>query len=481
MIPSQIGGKRYGTGGFGIVYGDPRVPCINENPYDNMTDLSNQVSKHFKRSNTGKVEIDKINRFLDALTPEEQEELKKHVLLPVKSCTMDISFQDFYPDIYTKEWSENSSIPVVDSTMLVYPKASQDLFQIVHGKMNTPEDFKQILLNLNNVLQGIKLIRQKGYVHRDVKMENIMETSDNHLVLIDMADVTKQDDISGTPSIPVTNPYYIWPSCVFFLMKNKPITYQMFLKYVAGVNVDERGKVTLKNHYTGEMMYKIGFYKRFLDSIGKNYSILLDPSRLAQVIYKKLLSSMYLDTPVYDDELHMMDTLFYDNRTDHYRSNIYMIYYITKLITPSKVPEYPVEIYHRMFTRYLKKYNDIPDKYTSINKIIDIYSFGTMIFIILQIALAKGLITRDNAWLFDNAFSIADICTTEDILLQDDKIDTILSSYIEFLTDTGEDESTVTPASRTTNRTKRRVRKDKKSNTRSKTNRKKSKTRRVRG
>ena len=74
------GGKNFGKGTFGIVVGDPAIPCVNE-PID---DTNQNVSKVLFNKTHITTEFDSIEK-LKITHPE----FEPYMLFPIKKCVID--------------------------------------------------------------------------------------------------------------------------------------------------------------------------------------------------------------------------------------------------------------------------------------------------------------------------------------------------------------------------------------------------------
>jgi hypothetical protein len=82
------GGRVLGEGAFGIVYGDPRLPCVGD---AEGAATNNEVSKYFKHPGDFEREKKSLDSLNTLLSASDYVQLKDYAILPTGSCTIDCS------------------------------------------------------------------------------------------------------------------------------------------------------------------------------------------------------------------------------------------------------------------------------------------------------------------------------------------------------------------------------------------------------
>ena len=211
MAASQF--KSQGT--YGCVYA-PAFTCAIPDPVPR----DRRVSKIFKPNPVAPDDyyreyskehdlMAKLNGLLSSIDPDEDYFIYKYHVCKVKKAGTNIS----------------SSCPAFKSNperdyfyALNYTKGEYDLYTQLQGSTNYTEyDFKILLVQLKNVIQGLALLHKNGVYHLDVKSPNII-LQDDLFKLIDFGltrnTTTKNDLFLAT--------YAYWPVETVLLAKNPP-------------------------------------------------------------------------------------------------------------------------------------------------------------------------------------------------------------------------------------------------------------------
>ena len=96
----QKGGKLFGDGAFGFVYGNPRLPCVGESDAHFNDTSFNEVSKVFKVEEFYTEENESIQQLLDMFDAAQITELKKYCVMPINACELDCVKVDPSSSIY---------------------------------------------------------------------------------------------------------------------------------------------------------------------------------------------------------------------------------------------------------------------------------------------------------------------------------------------------------------------------------------------
>ena len=212
----QSGGKYFGEGSFGAVYGNPGLPCRDQ-PLPSTNDV---VTKVFFRDGEAEREIQSIQALLDRLNPRAREAIELFCVLPIsmEPCRLDCHAIRDNPDMYDPDsygWKERSLCRGQNarSTIVKYPKATASLSNIFGSQYN--ELFFDYLGNLHqftNILHGIHFFQRCKMMHGDIKPSN-MVLIDRAYKFIDMADAKYMDIIQDIGHIPGAYQYFVYPPC----------------------------------------------------------------------------------------------------------------------------------------------------------------------------------------------------------------------------------------------------------------------------
>lgn len=188
------GGRFYGKGAFGAVMGDPRFPCLDET-VDEIKD-NNEVGKIFTQYDTYVAENAVLLRLRAVLSEAEIEQLKEYIVLPSKSCEVDLP-KAKNTDIYkSKEWYkdktgvhtdsfeyderrgmfiQDKTKPVRNLYQISFPRADNELFDIV--KQYKTDGYKKAdlyiaLKHICELYAGLEEIQKFDLIHGDIKQPN---------------------------------------------------------------------------------------------------------------------------------------------------------------------------------------------------------------------------------------------------------------------------------------------------------------------
>ena len=253
------GGKFFGQGAFGSVFGVPRLPCSSKNlgnsivattgdittadpavrPAEDIDEIQalKEVSKVFpKEFNINLlIEFDVIRRLREHISGPDLDELSQILVLPTKKCEINHALVEQNINYYNPEWS-NRQYRNTKPNMIIYPTKSSNLHSVVNS--DTLNDFNKVVIILDmlkGVFRGIQLLQKYNFIHGDLKSLNVVLSDDQtELNIIDLTDVRHIPSTHNMLSMPSAYMYYTWPSIVaysiFFKGKNRPIkklTYEM--------------------------------------------------------------------------------------------------------------------------------------------------------------------------------------------------------------------------------------------------------------
>lgn len=215
----MLGGKRYGQGTYGAVYGDPRIPCKNEEYIRDKIGEKHEVSKVMFDKNQIKQLKNTINivnkRFKD------RTELDKYIIIPSRICDVNHAELKRNPEVYTAKWREYDDISKY-KLQTVSAKGNHDLTEeIKHIK--TIEQFNNFMTGLTNVIKGLRLLHDNNIMHGDLKLSNIITVNSTDFRIIDTDELRPFDQIDKIDRTFFYENflYFIWPlATVFTVSKN---------------------------------------------------------------------------------------------------------------------------------------------------------------------------------------------------------------------------------------------------------------------
>lgn len=152
---------------------------------------------------------------------------------------------------------------------LIYKYGGKSLMDVLLERKGSGAAFKKIFKSLFNVIEGIHAVSSAGYVHQDIKPDNILlgKTLSDQAYLIDFGIIDKKDNIYTDDNISMLK--YDYP---YF-----PPEYKM---YVYNTNFDTFWKLFSDNFYYA---FKFNGRKRYLLQEFKNIGI--DMSTLCREAY----------------------------------------------------------------------------------------------------------------------------------------------------------------------------------------------------
>jgi serine/threonine protein kinase len=190
------GGKLYGEGENGALFGNPRLPCDDEK----MSDLKpNEVSKIILEYHPYSLYRDIVIEEIEKKFPNKRK-LLQYFLLPKKQCeTKDANELDT-ENIYNKAWLDNNNtIDIKDDEFVfkknayklkskfvyqsIFEKADKTLDTLVDN-LETTQQASQLLYKVIELYEGLSYIHLHDFYHNDIKMDNIMSIQ-NRLKFID--------------------------------------------------------------------------------------------------------------------------------------------------------------------------------------------------------------------------------------------------------------------------------------------------------
>lgn len=206
------GGRFYGRGAFGSVMGDPRLPCADEKVED-IKD-NREVSKISPKRSIIEDEINVMSRLNAVLSPEQIAHLRNYLVLPIKSCVIDMNKVNAVDTYKQDDWYKTKTgtygdglahnlyydrftydrkvIPHDTLHQIVYPIADSSISELIE-RYDTNRTEPYILMVLKHICElydGLRELQKLDLVHGDIKSLNSV-VIDGKAKFIDNADLTQ--------------------------------------------------------------------------------------------------------------------------------------------------------------------------------------------------------------------------------------------------------------------------------------------------
>lgn len=219
------GGGIIGKGTYGCIY-KPSLKCENKNE-----SRENRISKLLSR-NEGSKEMEQAALFRNRIDPSQ-----KYFLYGDQICDLNVTIQnDAIKQLLEANIAEQNrnKRKCTASNIINSGQISASIVQMPYGG-KTPGDFKihptyylGFFKTLENIFTGIRLLHRNGYVHHDVKKDNILIIPGMGARIIDFGLMRRIDEINQmfennqTDQLLIyTTPYAYWPLMSFALYLNK--------------------------------------------------------------------------------------------------------------------------------------------------------------------------------------------------------------------------------------------------------------------
>lgn len=207
--------KYANNGTYGCVF-RPGVSCTKGKANDRNT-----VSKVFKKSSTSKEEVSLHNKIVDKIDPNGLFTVKL-----LESCTVNVNK---FPETEIKKCKNFEITDRIKKKLpqIVYEYGGYDLKEAARRF-----PFEELFTGLIRIFGGITIMETKGYVHVDIKPENMVYNNETKkLSLIDFGMATKADNLYIRENDYIfQHPYTYYPP-EFPLIANKMAGIKICEKY----------------------------------------------------------------------------------------------------------------------------------------------------------------------------------------------------------------------------------------------------------
>lgn len=215
------GGKAYGKGAFGAVYGDPPPPCENAKPTSDDTVGKVFFGNYNQESANEEFQIFKTIR--QKMSPEDFHQFRKVAFTPLKLCKVDPD-QIARPPYTDAKWRKTDGGETINALqpkpqpMIIYEKAKSDLGDYIQNHANEP---LALVHKTRTLFQAVNLLHKYDICHLDIKTGNVLVSQNDQTFRL--ADFGKATPVSPTTENNLTYypGYFPHPSCVVFILPAK--------------------------------------------------------------------------------------------------------------------------------------------------------------------------------------------------------------------------------------------------------------------
>ena len=240
------------SGSYGCVF-KPHLKCKTKKHYQDG------VGKIFYDPDEYKSEKE-ISDQVQKIDPHH-----KYTMPMYDTCETDANYRP------SDEIKKCNTIDMTDRSFqqLIYKYGGKSLMDILLKRKGTYGTFKKIFIALYNVLEGIQHVGDMGYVHQDIKPDNILmakslstKTDDKNAYIIDFGIIDRKDNVFTKDSIPMLKysyPYFPPEYKMYAYSNSFPIFYREFTG-----NFDFQFKFNQKNMYILDAFKNVGLNMRDL-------------------------------------------------------------------------------------------------------------------------------------------------------------------------------------------------------------------------
>lgn len=212
-------GGATGSGQYGTVFYDPRPLCEEENEITpQMFSEAGKISfEEFGHKDYALQEYDNLRLIKENGEehgiPDAVEQASTYINLPLKNCFVNPFMnpkKGNLKDAYKSKWADDSEFERISTaidkkfTMTVYPKMKETVRTLISinslNLMKNPlqlNDVKgtfEIVLGIENIINGMLFLRSIGLHHYDLHFDNVMVSYDGTYKMIDITPIYKLDD-----------------------------------------------------------------------------------------------------------------------------------------------------------------------------------------------------------------------------------------------------------------------------------------------
>jgi hypothetical protein len=465
------GGRLFGKGAFGSVYGEPRIPCADENA-DEIKNNS-EVSKRFISNHEAEKEFGLMDKLNALFPPDDLEQFKQLAMLPIKICDMNDEAMRL-PPYSTNEW-KGEPTRHQSSKIVIYKKGVSDAgiyLQDLTEEVSI-DNFADMIYGFKDILTSIQLLQKNNLCHGDIKEMNIIhyvqpDTEESLLKLSDNSDIRSIIPLQKDLDFFTTNYlYFARPSIMCYAeLWNR----SRRRHYLHQINLDRQFTTTELQtllHRTERFNTRSFYYTAYNLRHGTNFNTKRGFNRMKSDIYATMAIDLFNQQTFNVLKIHPFSTpIEYDLRQDldfhnlikdpARRVHIENSLFITNQYF-QRIKDTEKQIHGRVKQAYYNKYYNNDgiedagiDGMDDMNKQIkldlfkrmDIYSFGMMMFALLvnyRIGISTaGIheIDEKSARIVDQLIHLAYLCCKQTSVCVD--INIIMTAFDAIIRTKGE-------------------------------------------
>jgi serine/threonine protein kinase len=227
------GGKVFGRGTYGIVLGEPRIPCDNEEFVRDRIESKQEVTKLFFNESNVKNVVNTLELLNKAFTKEELKDLNKYFILPENLCKLNKKEMKTHESVYNDAWREGTDFKK-HTIQTTSDQGKHDLHTELI-RITTKGEIIDFLKKLQRIIEGIEKIHSKHIIHGDLKLQNIMVDLQGNFKIIDVDELRDVEKLNFDSAFFYDNhSYAIWPTLSnMFLVNYYKIKYASNEEFIA--------------------------------------------------------------------------------------------------------------------------------------------------------------------------------------------------------------------------------------------------------
>jgi serine/threonine protein kinase len=227
------GGKVFGRGTYGIVLGEPRIPCDTEEFIRDRIDSKQEVSKLFFNEEEVKNVVSTLELLNKAFTKDELKDLNKYFILPKNLCKLNKASMKAHKSVYNDAWREWTDLSK-HTVQTTSDQGKHDLYSEL-SSLTTKDDIIGFLKKLRRIVEGLEKIHSKNIIHGDLKLRNTMVDLNGNFKIIDVDELRDVEKLNFDASFFYNkHSYAIWPTLAnMFLINYYKTTYASNDEFIA--------------------------------------------------------------------------------------------------------------------------------------------------------------------------------------------------------------------------------------------------------
>ncbi len=213
------GGKVFGRGTYGIVLGEPRIPCDTEEFVRDRIESKQEVSKLFFNEEEVKNVVATLELLNKAFTKDEIKDLNKYFILPENLCKLNKASMKAHKSVYNDAWREGTDLKK-HTIQTTSDQGKHDLNTEL-SSIATKDGIIAFLKKLRRIIEGLDKIHSKNIIHGDLKLQNAMVDLAGNFKIIDVDELRDIEKLNFDASFFYDNhSYAIWPTLANMFLIN---------------------------------------------------------------------------------------------------------------------------------------------------------------------------------------------------------------------------------------------------------------------